>query len=54
MSLIAVALTVEDAQDIATALESARAEAKRGATIVDGAWTRWRTRTTRLKVSRCL
>ena len=35
MSLIAVALTVEDAQDIATALESARAEAKRGATIVE-------------------
>ncbi len=35
MSLIAVALTVEDAQDIASALESARAEAKRGATIVE-------------------
>jgi 3-dehydroquinate dehydratase/shikimate dehydrogenase len=35
MSLIAVALTVEEAQDIASALESARAEAKRGATIVE-------------------
>ena len=35
MSLIAVALTVEEAQDIASALESVRAEAKRGATIVE-------------------
>ena len=35
MSLIAVALTVEEAQDIASALESARAEAKRGAAIVE-------------------